>query len=166
MYLNSFIVFFCKGLWHAAAWKFIFWGLFHGVFLIIEKIGFGELLKSTPKICKHIYTIIIVMIGWVFFRVEGFFNALKYIKRLFIFNVDKLEYFYLTLDIWKIFIAICAILLSFPIINITKEKIIIKKVGENIKYEILVDFIYFLLFIISICFISASNFNPFIYFRF
>ena len=165
-YINSFIVFFCTGLWHGAAWNFIFWGLFHGIFLIIEKIGFGELLKRTPKICKHIYTMIIVMIGWVFFRVEGFFNALKYIKRLFVFNVDKLEYFYLTLDIWKIFIAICAILLSFPIINITKEKVIIKKVGENIKYEILVDFIYFLLFIVSICFISASNFNPFIYFRF
>ena len=59
------------------------------------------------------------------------------------------EYIYLMLDIWKIFSAICVILVSFSLINRTKE---------NIKYKILTDFIYFLLFVISICFISVSKF--------
>ena len=59
------------------------------------------------------------------------------------------EYIYLMLDIWKIFSAICVILVSFSLINRTKE---------NIKYKILTDFTYFLLFVISICFISVSKF--------
>ena len=165
-YINSFIVFFLTGLWHGASWNFIFWGLFHGTFLIVEKTKFKNLLKKIPKFFRHIYTLMIIMIGWVFFRIEGFFNALKYLKRLFIFDFNNLEYFYLVLDIWKIIILIFAVLFCFPSISIIKKNIIRKKIKNGIMYEIMADTIYLILFLLSICFIFASDFNPFLYFRF
>ena len=164
-YINSFIVFFCTGLWHGAAWNFIFWGLFHGIFLIIEKIGFGDILKRIPRIFRHIYTLLVVIIGWVFFRAETFTMALRYLKRLFIFDFNKLEYFFLGLDNWKIFMGFCAIIFSLPSIQFAK-KYLTNNIKENFLYELSSMLLYIMLFLISICFITGSSFNPFIYFRF
>lgn len=69
-YLNLFIVFFLTGLWHGASWNFVGWGLYHGFFLIIERMGFKKLLEKN-KVLSHIYTILVFVIGWVFFRVES-----------------------------------------------------------------------------------------------
>ena len=85
-YINLLIVFFLTGLWHGSSWNFIFWGIFHGVFLIIERLGLKKVLEKTPKILQHLYTMIIVIIGWVFFRADNFIFALKYLKILFIPN--------------------------------------------------------------------------------
>ena len=164
-YINSFIVFFCTGLWHGAAWNFIFWGLFHGIFLIIEKIGFGDILKRLPRIFRHIYTLLVVIIGWVFFRAEAFTMALRYLKRLFIFDFNKLEYFFLGLDNWKIFMGLCAIIFSLPSIQFVK-KYLTNNIKESFLYELSSMLLYTMLFLISICFITGSSFNPFIYFRF
>ncbi len=164
-YINSFIVFFCTGLWHGAAWNFVFWGLFHGFFLVVEKIGFLKILNKFPKIIQHIYALLIVMIGWVFFRAEGFKNAFIYLKKMFYINFEHLEYFFSCMDNWKIFMAICAIVFSTPIISKIREQIE-KEYIKTIKYEIFQDIIYFCLFFLSILFVSGSSFNPFIYFRF
>ena len=164
-YINSFIVFFCTGLWHGAAWNFIFWGLFHGIFLIIEKIGFGDILKRIPRIFRHIYTLLVVIIGWVFFRAETFTMALRYLKRLFIFDFNKLEYFFLGLDNWKLFMGFCAIIFSLNSIQFAK-KYLTNNIKENFLYELSSMLLYIMLFLISICFITGSSFNPFIYFRF
>ncbi|MCJ7713136.1 MBOAT family protein, partial [Candidatus Bathyarchaeota archaeon] len=69
MYRNLVIVFFVTGLWHGASWNFIFWGLFHGSFLILEK---SKILntKNWPIALQHLYALIVVMVGWVFFRAE------------------------------------------------------------------------------------------------
>jgi alginate O-acetyltransferase complex protein AlgI len=62
------IVFFLTGLWHGAAWTFIIWGLYHGAFVSLERIGLRRVLERAPTAVQHVYTILVVMVGWVIFR--------------------------------------------------------------------------------------------------
>ncbi len=80
-YRNLLIVFFATGMWHGASWTFIAWGLYHGFFSIIERLGLGKLL-SKSRIVSHIYTMVVVMIGWVFFRVDTFRQGFDIVKRM------------------------------------------------------------------------------------
>lgn len=64
---NIFIVWFCTGLWHGANWTFILWGLYYGCLLLLEKFFLREKLEKLPKPISHIYTLLVVLIGWVFF---------------------------------------------------------------------------------------------------
>ncbi|RFZ75985.1 MBOAT family protein [Lacrimispora amygdalina] len=167
-YINNIIVFFCTGLWHGAALNFIVWGLYHGAFLIVERMGLNKLLSKMPKIFGHIYTILVFMIGWVFFRANTVIEAIEYIKKMFVFDMKHMEYFYLNLDSFTIFMVILGVVLSTPIVPLIKSRIkgcyhgiILNNLGI-----ILVDINYLLLFIVSIVFVVGSKFNPFIYFRF
>jgi alginate O-acetyltransferase complex protein AlgI len=74
-HLNLMIVFFLCGLWHGASWTFVIWGLYHGAFLLIERTRFGDWLERLPRPLRHIYTLLVVMIGWVLFRTETFAQA-------------------------------------------------------------------------------------------
>ena len=80
-YRNLLIVFLATGMWHGASWTFIAWGLYHGFFSIIERLGLGKLL-SKVKPLAHIYTMVVVMIGWVFFRVDTFRQGFDIVKRM------------------------------------------------------------------------------------
>ena len=79
---NLVIVFFVTGLWHGAAWTFIFWGLFHGLFVVLERVFLKRLLDCIPAVFSRIYTLAVVMTGWVFFRAEDFGQAWAVIKAL------------------------------------------------------------------------------------
>ncbi len=76
---NLLIVFFLTGLWHGAAWRFIVWGLYHGGFLMLERFGFGRLLERAPRVLRHAYAVLVVMVGWVFFRADTLPQALHYL---------------------------------------------------------------------------------------
>jgi len=67
-YRNLVIVFVLCGLWHGASWAFVVWGLFHGVFLALERAGLGRILSRGPAALRHVYTMAVVMLGWVLFR--------------------------------------------------------------------------------------------------
>ena len=71
VYLNLVTVFFLCGLWHGASWTFVVWGLYHGVFLVIERLGLSRVLARTPRPARHLYALLVVMVGWVFFRAES-----------------------------------------------------------------------------------------------
>ena len=81
-YRNLIIVFFITGFWHGASYNFIFWGLFHGAFLILEKTK-GSLIEKLPSSIKHIYVLLVVIVGWVFFRAETFTDAIVFVQHLF-----------------------------------------------------------------------------------
>lgn len=68
---NLAVVFFLCGLWHGAAWNFVIWGLFHGLFLVLERGFFGRWLGQWPRFMRHGYVLVVVMAGWVLFRVES-----------------------------------------------------------------------------------------------
>jgi alginate O-acetyltransferase complex protein AlgI len=79
---NLLIVFFLTGLWHGAAWRFIVWGLYHGTFLMLERFGLGRMLERAPRLARHAYAIVVVMVGWVFFRADSLPQALHYLATM------------------------------------------------------------------------------------
>jgi alginate O-acetyltransferase complex protein AlgI len=79
---NLLIVFFLTGLWHGAAWRFIVWGLFHGGFLMLERFGLGRGLQAAPRVLRHLYAVLVVMVGWVFFRADSLPQALHYLAEM------------------------------------------------------------------------------------
>jgi alginate O-acetyltransferase complex protein AlgI len=79
---NLLIVFFLTGLWHGAAWRFIVWGLYHGAFLMLERFGLGRLLDRSPRVVRHAYAVLVVMVGWVFFRADSLPQALHYLAAM------------------------------------------------------------------------------------
>lgn len=81
--LNLFAVFFLCGLWHGASWNFVIWGMFHGVLLVLERGRFGALLDRAPVPVSSLYTLLMVMIGWVFFRADTLPDALHYLAAMF-----------------------------------------------------------------------------------
>src|SRR6185436_9027443 len=71
VYLNLVTVFFLCGLWHGASWTFVVWGLYHGAFLVLERLGLAAWLGRMPRALRHVYALLVVMVGWVFFRAES-----------------------------------------------------------------------------------------------
>jgi alginate O-acetyltransferase complex protein AlgI len=80
--LNLLTVFALCGLWHGASWAFLVWGLFHGAFLILERAGFGRVLVRLPAPVRHGYTLLAVMVGWVFFKADSLPHAVGYLRAL------------------------------------------------------------------------------------
>jgi alginate O-acetyltransferase complex protein AlgI len=99
-YLNLVIVFVLCGLWHGASWTFLVWGLYHGLFLVVERMGLGRVLARLPRPLQHGYLIVTVMGGWVLFRAETFEQATAFLAAMAGFAAgDGLEHnvpYYLT----------------------------------------------------------------------
>lgn len=159
-YVNLMIVFVLTGFWHGASWSFVFWGMFHGLFLIIERLGFDLVLKRLPKFVGWSYTLLVVLIGWVFFRVEDFVEALSFIQTLFGGGADGVLGAIDYLNGERIAILLIAVLMCAPLFSQRKESTIspfvlfIKNIGLTV------------LFLYCILLISSGSYNPFIYFRF
>ena len=81
-HLNLVIVFFLCGLWHGASWTFVVWGLYHGIFLVLERTRFGTWVERMPRIFRHGYALMAVMIGWVLFRATSFPQAITFLSNL------------------------------------------------------------------------------------
>jgi alginate O-acetyltransferase complex protein AlgI len=81
-YFNLLTVFFLCGLWHGASWAFVGWGLYHGVFLVLERGRWGRLLDKTPVPLRMTYALLAVMVGWVFFRAATFTQALSFLATM------------------------------------------------------------------------------------
>src|SRR5262249_21631077 len=79
---NLLLVFILCGLWHGASFNFLIWGLFHGTFLVIERLGLKAWLERRHDVLRHAYVILTVMVGWVFFRAENLPKALSYLASM------------------------------------------------------------------------------------
>lgn len=165
-YYNLLIVFLLTGFWHGATWSFIFWGLFHGLFLIIERLGFDKILQKLPKVIRWVYTILIVMVGWVFFRIETISDAIYFVLKLFGYGKSGSVEFIHFLDRERLFILIIAIAASSTLFLKVKN---IQKIFDN-KFEhlfvLLKNMTLIAMFIYCIMYINSGSYNPFIYFRF
>ena len=165
-YINLGIVFFASGLWHGASWNFVFWGVYHGFFLILERSFLENLLKKAGKAVGIIYCFVVVVTGWVFFRLEDIHRAFLYAGKMFSFNFDVSKSI-VTLNDFD-FIVFAAIAFSF--ITLIKK---IKPLHDRIFYgsllqreTILFTLLGFGLYLFCVMYVCASTFNPFIYFRF
>jgi alginate O-acetyltransferase complex protein AlgI len=169
--LNLYIVFFLTGLWHGASWNFVIWGLIHGTFITIERLGWGNLLSRSFGFVQHLYTIFVVLIAWVFFRIDNLSDAIAYVKALCgcseatISNIYIYRYF--SLDFILVFIiALLGATPFFEFINNQINIFAIKfKVILHLKYIFAAIGIIILLLVI-INQLVVGSYNPFIYFRF
>jgi alginate O-acetyltransferase complex protein AlgI len=89
-YVNLITVFALCGLWHGASWVFVLWGLYHGLFLVLERTRFGGFVDKLPRPAMHIYTLLVVMFGWVLFRADTLSHALLFFKTMFGFSAADL----------------------------------------------------------------------------
>lgn len=80
---NILIVWLLTGFWHGASWNFVAWGLYFGVLLIVEKIFLLRFLKKLPAFFQHVYTMLLVMLGWAIFSFDSLGNGIAYIRALF-----------------------------------------------------------------------------------
>ncbi len=80
---NVIIVWMLTGLWHGASWNFIVWGLYYGIFLLLERKLLYRVLDKIPSVLSHIYLILIVIIGWVFFYYIDITKGLKFMSIMF-----------------------------------------------------------------------------------
>ena len=160
-YRNLFIVFLLTGFWHGAAWQFIVWGIFHGMFLIIERIGFGKVLQKLPHIIRRLYTMLIVITGWVFFRADNLTEAVKYLKYLFTPRLNNIYNVSIAGLADKMFIIcfVCAVVFSAPLY----KKINSLKIMEHRVFS---NSVYLILWIVSVLYLCGLSYNPFIYFQF
>lgn len=167
---NLFIVFLLTGIWHGAAWNFIFWGILNGLLIIAEKIlkiktksEEQKNEKITIRILKHFYTIISFVLLWVIFRAENATYAIKYIMNMFSLNNTKAfsTNIFSFLNNYNLFILLLAIILSTPLVSK-----IIKRYENNKPAKFCINVALILLLILSTSEIAISTYNPFIYFRF
>ncbi|MCW3807385.1 MBOAT family O-acyltransferase [Plebeiibacterium marinum] len=162
---NLIIVFVITGLWHGASWNFILWGLFHGLFIIIERhVNIDKYLRNS--LIKRLYTIIVIIIGWVIFRSQNISHAIDYISCMFNTHHDSgilyhAKYF---LNAENILILSLCVILSTPVFPLLKSKF--DKHPLNNNFSVIYYFCLFILLFICISYISAGTYNPFIYFRF
>ena len=164
-YRNLFIVFFVTGLWHGASYNFILWGLFHGMFLVLERWKLGAFLERIPQVFRHIYTLLIVMIAWVFFRAETLPEAGQYLLQMVNVTHWNWNVVYTNINPEQVAFMILGILFSLPVVDRFTERFV-----ENGRRKQVWNSLYLAVvgggFILSICYMTGSGFNPFIYFRF
>ena len=171
MILNLFVVWILTGIWHGANWTFIVWGLFFGILISIEKVlkipSWIKQRKLLPRTLYRIFTILMVIWGWVLFRSNTIEEALLYLKTMFGFAgkqfVDGMFEFYLIND--RVFIAI-GILLSMPIWRWMEKRIVAKAYSAQKLLTIAFDFAQVLLFVCSVSSLVINTHNPFVYINF
>jgi alginate O-acetyltransferase complex protein AlgI len=160
VYRNLFIVWSLTGFWHGASWTFIIWGLYYGCLIALEKAGFEAVLKKLWRPFQHMYVLVLVIIGWVFFRADNFNYSFEFLKTMFGINgslYDVQSYFYI-MNYWGLFLL--AIIASIPIYPILEKSI------ERSKVAFVLPIYYFALLLIASMFLTNAVYNPFIYFRF
>ena len=89
LYFNLWLVFLLSGLWHGAAWTFVFWGAYNGIFLVIERLFLLKYIEKLNRWVRVLYAFPVVVVGWVFFRAEHLHNAFVMVGRMFAFNFSK-----------------------------------------------------------------------------
>ena len=158
-YRNLLIVFFLTGLWHGASFNFIVWGLFHGLFLCLERVGGKELLKKVPAVVGHIYTILVVLFGWVFFRADNLQDAVNMIATMLNPELWKWKIILPIVNPEMIFFLVCAVLFAFGVPQKIRDFF-------AARLEVVKALCILCVFVVAVFYTIGTDFNPFIYFRF
>ncbi|MFA8299083.1 MAG: MBOAT family protein [Hyphomicrobiales bacterium] len=176
--LNLLIIFFATSIWHGASWNFVIWGMTHGVFMVIERIGFGKVLEKLWTPIQHLYALLIIIYTRVFFVTTDFSHGLNYLKKLnqFDFGIASPDLAFKINSPLIIILFIVAVLSStrLPLITL---KFIQKGISNTRQYKALNIGLRSGLYIGELAFVMitiitstimliADSYNPFIYFRF
>ncbi|WP_214760264.1 MULTISPECIES: MBOAT family protein [Exiguobacterium] len=172
-YRNLAVVWFLTGIWHGASWTFIAWGVYYGVFIMLERAFLGKWLKAMPSWLSLSFTLFVVIIGWVFFRADDFPYAIAYLQTMFGLHggplFDQQALYYL---VQYGVVLLVAIIAATPIPRIVVGKFLSQELDDTktMATRRIVGLVrvsgVLVLFFLSISYIVSSTFNPFIYFRF
>lgn len=161
---NIFIVWFCTGLWHGANWTFILWGLYYGCLLLLEKFFLREKLEKLPKPISHIYTLLVVLIGWVFFMSPNITTAFTTLGKMIGIGATTFANNQAKFMLKSYFILfILAILLSTKVYD--RIQIFVYN-QYKMKAVYTTWTIYIILIIVCIAFIVGGTYHSFLYFAF
>ncbi|MBO5278547.1 MAG: MBOAT family protein [Lachnospiraceae bacterium] len=162
---NIAVVWFLTGLWHGAAWNFILWGLYYGVLLALEKYIWGEKLKKLPVWLQHLYTIMIVVVGFTIFVFDDMGQLVPYVKLMFDVScrlTDGAFWYYLRSNG---VLLLTALVLAMPVYPWLKQ---LGQYGRKRRMLLTVvrTAVYLALFLLTVAYLVADTYNPFLYFRF
>ncbi len=169
-YLNLFIVFLLTGFWHGPSWNFVIWGLIHGVFIVLERVGFSKILSKVPSIFQHLYCLFIVVVSWVFFKIEDLSHALDYLEVMFgLANGEQGVLTWNGFNFYQLLVGVLAIIFSVNTYGkLSKMRFALqpqKRYVHEIKDAIVWCFLG-LIFFYTASELANGTYNPFIYFRF
>ena len=167
--VNLLTVWALTGLWHGASWNFIIWGLYYGALLVAEKFLLKDFLAKLPKAVTWFGTMLLVMVGWVFFYHESLLDGFRQLGAMFLIGAeglaDGVSVYYLK--------RYLGILVAGALACIPWKQIFSKYSG---KYQALLSnatwtswtkaAAVLALMLLSVCFLVSSSYNPFLYFRF
>lgn len=159
--INIAVVWFLTGLWHGASWNFILWGLYFGVLLMIEKLFMLKVLKKAPAIISHIYSIIIILFGWVLFYFENLNEMGIFLARMFGSNGFMMSGDISVKIISYIPLLIVSAITSTPLISKLYHKIKSKPILYVIDNAGCV-----LALLLCTAALVSSDYNPFLYYKF
>jgi alginate O-acetyltransferase complex protein AlgI len=176
-YFNLALVFFLCGLWHGASWAFVGWGLYHGGFLVLERMGLGRRLERLPSVLRSLYLLLVVTAGWVFFRADTFGGALAMLKAMAGFaDGSAAEYtaaVYLRPDVILALIAGCILAAPvLPYLERLRRTLVTGArrpwLGQAVDAVFAAASVAGLALLLLACemHLAGGTYNPFIYFRF
>lgn len=175
-YRNLLTIFFVTGLWHGASWNFVIWGLFHGVFLVIERLGFQRSLDRVPKLIGVVYMLAVLNVSWAFFHTEDLPTALSYIRSMFgmIPLANDLHYasLYFTTEVVLAMLigAVASTPLLRSILKVLRSRAASWSVGMRKfaagSYAVSDVVVHTAILVLCAMHMASSTYSPFIYFRF
>jgi alginate O-acetyltransferase complex protein AlgI len=170
MYRNLVTVFFLCGLWHGASWNFVIWGIFHGTFLVLERLGLAAAVRRLWLPLRHVYLLLVVMIGWVFFRADTLPTAMAFLRTMFGLQ-GPLDLAPFTLTYYLTPEVILAILLgtigSAPLIPaLSSWRKAQLSHWRAFGFDAAANASLMLILAAAVMQMAARTYNPFIYFRF
>ena len=166
---NLLMVFVVTGFWHGASWNFLLWGLLHGFFLIQEKLWLGKWLKKAPVFITRFYTLFVVVMAWMLFRIENLDYLQVFYANLFSWEIASIDTFFLIklINAENVFWASIALFGSFGFFRYLESFKHYFKADywRPVFYTFQASFIV-LVIVLSVSYLVAGSYNPFIYFRF
>ena len=174
-YANLLVVFFLCGLWHGAGWTFVLWGLFHGLFLVLERVGLRSAMKRTWRPVRHVYTMGVVVLGWVLFRADNLHHAARFAGRMFGYSSGDPRVYplaaFLPGDV--LLASAVGIVAALPLgrfvagrasrwVGAQEQNCVLRRALQDVVFVLAVTMI----FVGCAMCLAAGVHNPFIYFRF
>lgn len=161
MLRNVLVVWFLTGLWHGASWNFILWGMYYGLLIFLERKLYGRFLEKLPALFQHLYLIVAVLVGWVFFYYTDLSVGLQYLGIMFgvggALFIDAVTSIHLSQNM--LFICFAAILSTPFLKGIAARSIGTFKVDLHVIWNVA-------LLLLSTILLVGQSYNPFLYFRF
>lgn len=160
---NYLVVFALTGIWHGASWNFLLWGLYFAAFLILEKLWLRAVLERLPALLRHVYVLLVVGIGWVLFRADTMAAAAGFLGDMFsltLMGTHERELAELLCGGKFLLQFAVSVLFCTPVFTKLHDALEERRLGG------IGDSIVLLLFMLAVCEMMASGYNPFIYFRF